>query len=72
MARFSQGYKSSGDAGYDDEGRRMARRIDRHREPKRGERRGRMATAMKAQTMAPKSGVERADVLSDVSYRRYE
>lgn len=36
MARFSQGYKSSGDAGYDDEGRRMARRIDRHREPKRG------------------------------------
>ncbi|XP_011161723.1 uncharacterized protein LOC105197173 isoform X1 [Solenopsis invicta] len=41
----------------------MARRIDRHR---KRERRERMATAMKAQTMAPKSGVERADVLNDV------
>ncbi|XP_071572783.1 uncharacterized protein [Temnothorax nylanderi] len=50
-------------ASYDDEGRRLARRIDRHRKPERRGERERMATAMKAQTMAPKSGV---DVLSDV------
>lgn len=36
MAQFSQGYKSNGDAGYDDDERRMARRIDRHRKPERG------------------------------------
>lgn len=46
MAQFSQGYKSNEDAGYDDDERRMARRIDRHRSPKEGEGE-RMATAMK-------------------------
>jgi len=45
----------------------MAKRIDRHRKPEREGQEERMAT--KAQTMAPKLGV---DVLSDVSYRRYE